>query len=130
MNINDYINMNINRISYICNQTTRFCMKDNHSENTCTVKLTTIKNIVRDKINVKTSGILKYINANTSSCHSSCCGDSIRSVCKCDVSTNKCCKSTQVQNGNYCNSSKHQIYDYTGTTQKCIVSNCTEYLVR
>ncbi|EDR22840.1 hypothetical protein EDI_037790 [Entamoeba dispar SAW760] len=85
----------------------------------------------------KTNNYQKYvcepeqnINANILSCYSSCCGDSIRSVCKCDVSTNKCCKSTQVQNGNYCNSSKHQIYEYTGTTQKCIVSNCTEYLVR
>ncbi|EAL50029.2 galactose-specific adhesin 170kd subunit [Entamoeba histolytica] len=139
--------------SYTCDQTTGFCKKDKRGENMCTGKTNNCQEYVcdekqrcsvRDKVCVKTSPYIEmscYVakcNLNTGMCenrlscdtYSSCGGDSTGSVCKCDSTTNNQCQCTQVQNGNYCDSNKHQICDYTGTTPKCKVSNCTEDLVR
>nr|AAC47580.1 Gal/GalNAc-inhibitable adherence lectin [Entamoeba dispar] len=138
--------------TYTCDETTGFCKKDKHGDK-CTGKTTDCQEYVCDsqqrctvqeKVCVKTSPYIEmscYVakcNLNTGMCenrlscdtYSACGGDSTGSACKCDASTGNQCKCNKVKNGNYCDSNKQQICDYTGDKPQCVVSECTEDLVR
>ncbi|ELP83772.1 170 kDa surface lectin precursor, putative [Entamoeba invadens IP1] len=138
--------------TYKCDSNSGYCIKHTKGAEKCPTKTSlcqqykcdaNLKCRVENKVCVKTIPYVEmdcYVakcNEKTGQCENklscdtftSCGGQtSTTSICKCDASTNNKCQCDKVAGGNYCDSDKNEICDYTHEPPKCVASRCKEDL--